>query len=57
MVDDTVTDDFVTVAFIFKSETQGAARARLSESGQSPQSITDKSVVVMMDCGASQTIT
>ena len=49
------TDDSVIVperfAFIFKSETKRAAMARPSE--QSPQSITDKSVVVV-DCGAFQ---
>ncbi len=52
------TEDSVIVperfAFIFKSATERAATARPSE--QSPQSITDKSAVVM-DCGASQTIT
>ncbi len=52
------TDDSVIIperfAFIFKNETERAAVARPSV--QSPQSITDKSVVVM-DCGASQTIT
>ena len=52
------TEDSVIVperfAFIFKNETERAAMARPSV--QSPQSITDKSVVVM-DCGASQTIT
>ena len=54
------TEDSVIVherfAFIFKNhdKTERAAMARPSK--QSPQSITDKSVVVM-DCGASQTIT
>ena len=52
------TDDTVIIperfAYILKNETERAAMAR--PSGQSPQSITDKSILVM-DCGASQTIT